>query len=126
MLSVAPQDDLRIYFVLEYISGGDFYKLLRTIPEGGMNEDAARFYIVEIVLAFEYLHNYNIMFRDLKPENVLITADGHVRVTDFGLAIQVGPKNKNSKAHRQEGDDDERESRGDTVCGTPEYMVSGR
>ena len=61
---------MRIYFVLEYISGGDFYRLLQSIPDSTLTEQAARFYIVEILLALEYLHNYNIVFRDLKPENV--------------------------------------------------------
>ncbi len=51
-----------------------------------LSEDQARNYICEIILAIEHLHQNNILYRDLKPENVLVTNDGHIKLTDFGLS----------------------------------------
>lgn len=53
------------------------------------SNDMSRFYAAEIVLAFQYLHSFNIVYRDLKPENLLITGKGHVMLTDFGFAKVV-------------------------------------
>ncbi len=52
----------------------------------GMGEDLSKFYVASIVLALEYLHNNNIVYRDLKPENVFIDQQGHVKLGDFGFA----------------------------------------
>jgi len=49
-------------------------------------EDRARFYMAELVLALEYLHLQGVVYRDVKPENILIDAEGHIRLTDFGLS----------------------------------------
>ena len=54
-----------------------------------INEDDSRFYIAEIVLAVEQLHTMGIIYRDLKPENVLLDKDGHIKLTDFGFAKQM-------------------------------------
>ncbi|KXZ54565.1 hypothetical protein GPECTOR_4g630 [Gonium pectorale] len=73
-----------LYIVMEYINGGDCYSLLRKI--GAMDEEVARQYIAETVLALEYCHAQGIIHRDLKPDNLLINAQGHVKLTDFGLS----------------------------------------
>ena len=51
-----------------------------------MPEDDARLYLAEIVLGLEFLHNNKIIFRDLKPDNIVLDAEGHVKLTDFGLS----------------------------------------
>ncbi|PIA50070.1 hypothetical protein AQUCO_01300657v1 [Aquilegia coerulea] len=73
-----------LYLVMEYINGGDLYSMLRTL--GCLDEDVARIYIAEVVLALEYLHSLNVIHRDLKPDNLLIAHNGHIKLTDFGLS----------------------------------------
>ncbi|KAL5289816.1 MAST4 family protein [Megaselia abdita] len=70
--------------VMEYVEGGDCATLLKNI--GLLPMDMARFYFAETVLAVEYLHSFGIVHRDLKPDNLLITALGHIKLTDFGLS----------------------------------------
>lgn len=65
---------------------------------------SANFYTSEIVLALEYLHSLSIVYRDLKPENLLIDRDGHLKITDFGFAKKL-------------------KDRTWTLCGTPEYLA---
>ena len=78
------QTPSKLYLVLDFINGGHlFFNLYR---QGVFSEDVARLYTAEIVSALSYLHSNNIMHRDLKPENVLLDSEGHVRLTDFGLA----------------------------------------
>ncbi|KAL9256172.1 putative serine/threonine protein kinase IREH1 [Drosera capensis] len=73
-----------LYLVMEYLNGGDLYSLLRNL--GCLEEDVARVYIAEVVLALEYVHSLNVVHRDLKPDNLLIAHDGHIKLTDFGLS----------------------------------------
>lgn len=73
-----------LYLVMEYLNGGDLYSLLRNL--GCLDEDVARVYIAEVVLALEYLHSLRVVHRDLKPDNLLIAHDGHLKLTDFGLS----------------------------------------
>ncbi|WCJ39875.1 AGC (cAMP-dependent cGMP-dependent and protein kinase C) kinase family protein [Euphorbia peplus] len=73
-----------LYLVMEYLNGGDLYSMLRNM--GCLDEDVARMYIAELVLALEYLHSLNVIHRDLKPDNLLISQDGHLKLTDFGLS----------------------------------------
>lgn len=96
------QDEKRLCMLLEYVNGGELFSYLR--KEGRLPNDAAAFYAGEIVLAFAYLHNIHIVYRDLKPENLLIDTDGHMKITDFGFAKVV-------------------EDRTWTLCGTPEYLA---
>lgn len=77
-------------FVMEYLRGGDFSKILKNYTR--LDEDVAKFYIAEIVLAIDYLHSIGIVHRDLKPENILLDDRGHIKLTDFGLS-EVGITN---------------------------------
>lgn len=77
------QDDKFLYLVMDYIPGGDLMSLL--IKFEIFPEDLARFYIAELVLAIESVHNMGFVHRDIKPDNVLIDRDGHIKLTDFGL-----------------------------------------
>jgi len=96
------QDEKRLCMLLEYVNGGELFSYLR--KEGRLPNDDAAFYAGEIILAFQYLHSIHIVYRDLKPENLLIDSDGHMKITDFGFAKVV-------------------EDRTWTLCGTPEYLA---
>jgi hypothetical protein len=98
------QTDRHLYIVLEYASGGDiFYHLQR---EKRFSEMRTRFYAAEIVAAIGSLHKKNIIYRDLKPENLLLDELGHILIGDFGLA------KKNVDYFHRTG----------TFCGTIEYL----
>ncbi|XP_060645295.1 serine/threonine-protein kinase greatwall isoform X2 [Drosophila nasuta] len=73
-----------VYLVMEYMVGGDLKSLLAMY--GYFDEATARFYVAEIVMALQYLHQHGIVHRDIKPDNMLLSATGHVKLTDFGLS----------------------------------------
>lgn len=77
-------------------------------------EETAAFYLAEVILALDHLHQNNILHRDLKPENILLGSDGHVCLTDFGLAKDFGDHGLN---------DEDEEGPALTICGTQEYMA---
>uniref|UniRef100_T1ILI2 non-specific serine/threonine protein kinase n=1 Tax=Strigamia maritima TaxID=126957 RepID=T1ILI2_STRMM len=77
------QDQDNLYFVMDYIPGGDLMSLL--IKLGIFEEPLARFYIAELVCAVESVHKMGFIHRDIKPDNILIDRDGHIKLTDFGL-----------------------------------------
>ncbi|CAK82993.1 unnamed protein product (macronuclear) [Paramecium tetraurelia] len=101
-MSGYTQDERYIYFVLEYIQGGELFTYLRNA--GTVQNEEAQFYSAQVVSMFEYLHTKNIVYRDLKPENLLVQPDGYLKLTDFGFAKVV-------------------EDRTYTLCGTPEYLA---
>ena len=70
--------------ILDYCKGGDLSGYLN--KKQIFDEDSAKIIIAEIILAIEYIHSMKILYRDLKPDNVLIDEDGHVKLADFGLA----------------------------------------
>jgi len=94
-------DETCVYFLLEKALGGELFSLLRR--KTFFSESNARFYLGCVVLALEHIHSHMILYRDLKPENVLITETGYLKVTDFGLS-----KKRNQST---------------SLCGTPEYMA---
>eukprot|EP00366_Plasmodium_knowlesi_P005044 XP_002262542.1 RAC-beta serine/threonine protein kinase,putative [Plasmodium knowlesi strain H] len=104
-LYYAFQTTKKLYFILEYCPGGELFFHLSKMKE--LPEEAAIFYIAEIILALEYLHKLNIIYRDVKPENVLLDEMGHIRLTDFGLSKE-GISDNNSAT---------------SLCGTPEYLA---
>ncbi|TID16155.1 kinase-like protein [Venturia nashicola] len=83
-LLYAFQDDKSIYLAMEYVPGGDFRTLLNNT--GVLHNRHARFYISEMFMCVDSLHQLGYIHRDLKPENFLIDSTGHVKLTDFGLA----------------------------------------
>ncbi|KAI3757087.1 hypothetical protein L6452_04620 [Arctium lappa] len=125
-----------LYLVMEYLNGGDLYSLLRNL--GCLDEDVARVYIAEVVLALEYLHSLRVVHRDLKPDNLLIAHDGHIKLTDFGLS-KVGLINSTddlsgpavsgtsllgeheSQSSLSESQQERRKKR--SAVGTPDYLA---
>lgn len=79
------QDAANLYLVMEYMPGGDFLGLL--IRENILHETVARFYIAEMIICIEEAHALKCIHRDVKPDNFLISASGHLKISDFGLAF---------------------------------------
>ena len=84
------QNDFRIYFLMNFIKGGELYRHLNRMKR--FSEEQARFFIAQIILAIGHLHKKNILYRDLKPENVLFNEDGYLLLADFGLAKMTKSK----------------------------------
>ncbi|CAH0052128.1 unnamed protein product [Clonostachys rhizophaga] len=96
------QDIRNLYMVMDFVEGGELFSLLR--KSGRFPNPVAKFYAAEVTLALEYLHSKNIIYRDLKPENLLLDRHGHLKITDFGFAKKVPDKTW-------------------TLCGTPDYLA---
>lgn len=105
-MNMAFQSKNKLYFVLDYCAGGELFFHLGKL--GKFPEPRARFYAAEIILAISYVHSLDIIYRDLKPENVLLDAQGHIRLTDFGLSKE-GISGSATGAN--------------SFCGTPEYLA---
>ena len=86
----AFKDNAYLYMVQEFIPGGELFTHLRRV--GRFTEADSRFYAAQILVTFEYLHYIDILYRDLKPENVLIDSLGYIKITDFGFAKKVQGK----------------------------------
>jgi len=102
-LHYAFQTEGKLYLILDFLRGGDLFT--RLSKEIMFTEEDVKFYLAELALALEHLHSLGIIYRDLKPENLLLDSDGHIAVTDFGLSKE----NLEDKAY--------------SFCGTVEYMA---
>jgi len=95
------KDKTRLYFLLDVCLGGELFTLLK--KKRYFNEPTARFYSACVILGFEYMHSRNIIYRDLKPENLVLEDNGYLKITDFGFAKFIKDKTY-------------------TLCGTPDYL----
>jgi protein kinase A len=96
------QDSKNLYMVMDFVEGGELFSLLRKSQR--FPNPVAKFYAAEVTLALEYLHSKHIIYRDLKPENLLLDRHGHLKITDFGFAKKVPDITW-------------------TLCGTPDYLA---
>lgn len=96
------QDSKNLYMVMDFVEGGELFSLLRKSQR--FPNPVAKFYAAEVTLAIEYLHSKHIIYRDLKPENLLLDRHGHLKITDFGFAKKVPDITW-------------------TLCGTPDYLA---
>ena len=91
-----------VYFLMEAVLGGELYAQMKRVEKFGPKQ--AKFYAAQVAAVFEHLHARSIIFRDLKPENLLIASDGYLKLCDFGLTKLIGDEGKTY-----------------TLCGTPAY-----
>lgn len=96
------QDDNNVYILMEYLQGGELFSHLRKAEK--FNEELAKFYCSEVASALSTMHSLHVVYRDLKPENVMIDKLGHIRLADFGFSKRVLDRTY-------------------TLCGTPEYLA---
>merc|ERR1712059_119662 len=96
------QDSSFLYMLFPYVVGGELFTYLRRA--GKFSPSSVLFYSAEIVSALDYLHSMGVIYRDLKPENLLLDGEGHLKIIDFGLAKLIMDETW-------------------TVCGTPEYLA---
>ncbi|CRL04166.1 CLUMA_CG017277, isoform A [Clunio marinus] len=92
-LHFAFQDDSNLYLVMDYYCGGDLLTLLSKF-ECRLPEEMTKFYIAEMIIAISSVHNLNYIHRDIKPDNIVLDANGHIRLADFGSCLKLGPNGK--------------------------------
>jgi CRP-like cAMP-binding protein len=113
------QSPTQVMMLMEFVQGGELWSLIyergAAIPRnpfGGFELSSVRFYAASCVLAFKHIHNRNIAYRDMKPENILIDSKGYLKIIDFGFAKKF-PFMKNGSSQNKTY----------TLCGTPEYLA---
>jgi cGMP-dependent protein kinase len=107
------QDSNSLYMLLDLVPGGELWALLHgeekclpTTSVGGLAPDHAKFYAANVLATLEHMHAKNVAYRDLKPENLVLDAEGYLKVIDLGFAKLIAPGEKSN-----------------TLCGTPEYLA---
>ena len=96
------KDEKYIYYLMDYLKGKELFSVIRDI--GLLNKEQAQFYIASIILAVNYLHQKKIIFRDIKPENIMVLENGYIKLIDFGTAKELKDKTN-------------------SIIGTPHYMA---
>ena len=99
------QNSVRIFFLMDFIEGGELFRHLVKVRR--FPEEQARFMIAQVAIALGHLHEQKIVYRDLKPENVLFNKDGYLLLADFGLATKLEFDGERKR----------------TICGTPNYIA---
>ncbi|KCV68465.1 AGC/DMPK protein kinase [Fonticula alba] len=105
-LEYAFQDDKYLYLVMEYLAGGNVLSSLYRQDDGYFDENTVRFYIAQTVLGIHAIHSMGYIYRDLKPENMLLDSNGYVKLADFGSCLRIGSMSVESM----------------TPVGTPNYI----
>ena len=96
------KNDKNIFFLLEYIKGKELFDVIRDI--GYLTKEQTNFYIASMMIAIQYLHERKIIYRDIKPENIIVEKNGYLKLIDFGTAKEIEDRTK-------------------TIIGTPHYMA---
>ena len=96
------KDQKYIYYLMDYLKGIELFYVIRDI--GILNKSQAQFYIGSLMLAINYLHERKFIFRDIKPENIIVLENGFIKLIDFGTAKEIKDKTK-------------------SIIGTPQYMA---
>jgi cGMP-dependent protein kinase len=96
------KDENNVYFLLEYVKGKELFEVIRDI--GYLSKEQTNFYIAQIMTAINYLHERKIIYRDIKPENIMVLKNGYLKLIDFGTAKEIEDRTK-------------------TIIGTPHYMA---
>nr|AML78755.1 putative LOV domain-containing protein [Aphanopetalum resinosum] len=127
------QTPTHVCLITDFCPGGELFALLDKQPMKMFKEDSARFYAAEVVIGLEYLHCLGIIYRDLKPENVLLQKDGHIVLTDFDLSFMTSckpqilklppPKNRRSRSQPPPIFFAEPDAQSNSFVGTEEYIA---
>ena len=96
------KDEKNIYFLMEYLKGKELFDVIRDI--GLLNKEQTNFFIASMMVAVNYLHERKIIYRDIKPENIIVEKNGYIKLIDFGTAKEIEDRTK-------------------TIIGTPHYMA---
>ena len=96
------KNEKNVYFLLEYIKGKELFDVIRDI--GYLTKEQTNFYIASMMIAIQYLHERKIIYRDIKPENIIVEKNGYLKLIDFGTAKEIEDRTK-------------------TIIGTPHYMA---
>ena len=96
------KNDKNIFFLMEYIKGKELFDVIRDI--GFLNKDQTNFFVASMMVAIQYLHERKIIYRDIKPENIIVEKNGYIKLIDFGTAKEIEDRTK-------------------TIIGTPHYMA---